>query len=165
MLDRSRKAVREAHMVADASIQENDVLDICISIDGSWQMRGHASSNGLVAAVDVLTGLKNFEGSSGSMEMIGAERMFQRSIQEGNMRYTVMLSDGDAKTFQHLQSLDIYPGIQLEKEECVNHVAKRMGTALREKVKQCKAQKITLGGRAEGALTDNKIDKLTNYYR
>ncbi|KAK3910283.1 Dextranase [Frankliniella fusca] len=207
VLDRSRQAVREAHMEEDPTIQNDDVLDICISIDGSWQMRGHASSNGLVAAVDVLTGLvldfeimskychmcqmqssnlgedspefsdwqnnhidtgecqKNFEGSSGSMEMTGAERLFKRSIEECNMRYVTMLSDGDAKTFQHLQSLNVYPGIQLEKEECVNHVAKRMGTGLREKVKQCKAQKITLGGRGEGALTDNKIDKLTSYYR
>lgn len=99
------------------------------------------------------------------MEMIGAERIFRRSLSEANMRYTIMLSDGDAKTFQHLQKLNIYPGIKIEKEECINHVAKRMGTSLREKVKQCKAQKITLGGRAEGALTDNKIDKLTTYYR
>jgi hypothetical protein len=37
--------------------------------------------------------------------------------------------------------------------ECINHVAKRVGTALRNLVSDYKKRKITLGGRQEGALT------------
>ncbi|KAE8741500.1 hypothetical protein FOCC_FOCC012959 [Frankliniella occidentalis] len=61
----------------------------------------------------------------------------------------------------HLQEVDVYPGIQLAKEECVNHIAKRMGTALRTAVTECKGK----GGRKEGALTEDKINKLPPYYR
>ena len=46
----------------------------------------------------------------------------------------------------------------VEKKECVGHVQKRLGTALRK----LKKEKKGLGGK--GKLTDNMIDKLQNYY-
>ncbi|GFT30085.1 uncharacterized protein TNCV_715461 [Trichonephila clavipes] len=86
---------------------------------------------------------KNFDGSSGSMEMHAAYILWNRSISDCAMRYTTVLCD----------------------EECVNHVAKRLGTALRNKVKEWRSKGVTLGGRKQGSLTDATITKLQNFYR
>ena len=74
---------------------------------------------------------KNYEGSSGGMETKAAELLWDRSTNR-DFRYTTMLSDGDARTFNHLSSLQVYSEVELQKEECINHVAKRLGTALRK---------------------------------
>lgn len=67
----------------------------------------------------------NHEGSSGLMETTVAEIIWKRSESYG-FRYTTMLSDGDSKTFNHLNSLNIYGSDHpLSKEECINHVSKR----------------------------------------
>jgi hypothetical protein len=50
--------------------------------------------------------------------------------------------------------------IQIVKEECVNHVAKRLSTALRNLKKIHKG----LWGQGHGKLTDAKIDKMAVYY-
>ena len=65
------------------------------------------------------------------IEMEAAEILWSHSLEKHNFRYTTLLSDGDAKTFKHLCSLNVYGDVSLTKEECVNHVAKRIGTALR----------------------------------
>ena len=52
---------------------------------------------------------------------------------------------------------NFYP---VRKLECLSHVGKRMGTALRKKTKEDK-----LGGRRCGALTANKCNILQSYYR
>lgn len=98
------------------------------------------------------------------MEVTAAEILWKRSLNECQMRYMTLLSDGDSKTFKHLQSLNVY-GIPLEKEECVNYVSKRLYSALTELVKNCKIKGVTLGGRAKGALTNNVISRLSNYYK
>lgn len=75
------------------------------------------------------------------METEAADRLWRRSINY-NLRYTTLLSDGDSKAFTHLQNINIYGGnVIIEKEECVNHVSKRLGTALRKIVKDCKVKK------------------------
>ncbi|GFU82908.1 uncharacterized protein TNCV_3514861 [Trichonephila clavipes] len=82
------------------------------------------------------------------------------------MRYVSILSDGDAKTYQHLSSLNVYGScIKIAKEECINHVAKRLGTGLRNKILEWRNKGITIGGRKEGNLKENTIVKLTNFYR
>ncbi|KAF8784232.1 hypothetical protein HNY73_011541 [Argiope bruennichi] len=82
------------------------------------------------------------------------------------MRYVSVVSDGDAKTYQHVSELNVYgEDVEITKEECVNHVAKRLGTGLRKKVKECQSKGITLGGRKVGSLKESTILKLTNYYR
>ncbi|GFW32164.1 uncharacterized protein TNCV_2601901 [Trichonephila clavipes] len=53
----------------------------------------------------------------------------------------------------------------MSKEECINHVSKRLGTALRSTVKDCRAQGISLGGKAPGSLKEATIKKLTTYYQ
>ena len=175
------------------------VLDISISIDGSWQKRGRTSKNGIVTVIDTMTGLildfvtlsnychecdtgpapddasyadfiakhqpkcqKTIDCSSGAMEMEGAVIIFRRSIQLHGFRYSQMLGDGDAKTYARVCEDDPYDGRPIEKLECVNHVTKRMETALRNLVQNKKAQGQPIGGK--GKLTDLRIKKLTNYY-
>ena len=47
------------------------------------------------------------------------------------------------------------------KLECVNHVAKRLGTGLRDLKAKLGAQGQSIGGR--GKLTDDRIKQLTGY--
>ncbi|GFY31797.1 uncharacterized protein TNCV_4201061 [Trichonephila clavipes] len=206
MLEMSRQAAREAHVKVDASLKNQEIIDVSVSYDGTWQKRGHTSNLGLGIIIDILSGLvldfevlskychncvvagrdmgvdsaefhiwqkghadecdKNFDGTSGAMEMHAALIMWRRSISDCQMRFVSMLSDGDSKTFQFLSDNKIYGSdIKIEKEECLNHIAKRLGTSLRNKVKEWKVKKVTLGGRKQGSLTDKNITKLQNYYR
>ena len=58
-----------------------------------------------------------------------------------------------------------FPDVTIETiEECVNHVAKRMGTALRKLATEGKKHGVVLGGHGYGKLTKNTIQKLTVYY-
>lgn len=107
---------------------------------------------------------KNYSGSSVSMEVAAADILWRRSVEDCKMRYLTLLSDGDAKTFRHLSNEKIYND-DIQKEECINHVSKRMTTALREQVKKSKVLGITLGGKSKGALTDKVIGILATYYR
>ncbi|KAK3920022.1 Alpha-keto-acid decarboxylase, partial [Frankliniella fusca] len=110
---------------------------------------------------------KNYDGSSKSMENAIAKILWDRSVSGCKMRYTTMLSDGDASifdTFNHLSQNNPYD-IPINKEECINHVSKRLSTALKNKVAQCKAKGIMLGGSGAGQLTENVIMKLASYYR
>ena len=106
---------------------------------------------------------KNFEGSSGAMEVEAGIRIFSRSIDKYKFRYMCMLSDGDSKTFSKLTEMSIYgEKKEIQKLECVNHIQKRMGTALRKLVSEQKARKETISGK--GKLTNALIDKLQTYY-
>jgi hypothetical protein len=100
---------------------------------------------------------KNFHGSSKAMEKEAAIRMWRRSVEKNNLQYTQMLSDGDSSAYKAVVDVAGYPVTKLE---CVNHVDKRMGTALRKKAKENK-----LGGRKYGALTVNACAVLQSYYR
>ncbi|KAL8563508.1 hypothetical protein ACOMHN_066175 [Nucella lapillus] len=173
-LQEAGEQVRATYMDMYLGVSDEDgVLDISISIDGSWQKRGHQSHNGVVTVIDMMTGLvldfvalsnfcqvceigpkpddedyedwrqkhqsqcqKNINCSAGAMEMEGALILFKRSVQLHGFRYTEMLGDGDAKTHSRLLQEDPYDGRPIEKLECVNHVTKRMGTALRNLVKK-----------------------------
>ena len=106
---------------------------------------------------------RNFDGSAGSMEVECAKRIWQRSVSENRLRYTVMLCDGDSKAFDAVSSLNLYgAGNKVIKEDCINHVAKRMGTALMNIISESKVQKDAIGGK--GKLTQAKIKKIQNYY-
>lgn len=73
-----------------------------------------------------------------------------------------MLSDGDSKTFHALTEQAVYDFIKVEKKDCVNHVHKRMGAALRALIDKKIAQSEPLGGK--GQLTQDIIKKIMNYY-
>ncbi|GFU36845.1 uncharacterized protein TNCV_3727091 [Trichonephila clavipes] len=107
----------------------------------------------------------NHLGSSTSMEMEAALTLWKRSTSLG-FRYITVLSDGDCKTFNYLCEKKVYgPDIVIKKEECINHVSKWLRTALRSTVKGCRAQGISLGGKAHGSLKEATIKKLTTYYQ
>ena len=96
----------------------------------------------------------NYEGVSGSMEGQAAVNIWSRSARKNNMRYVTFLSDGDAKTWTRLNQVAPYgKSILIEKEECINHMQKRMSKGLGEL-----AIKEKLCGYADGALTVFKIN-------
>ena len=54
----------------------------------------------------------NYEVSTGSMEVAGAVRIFQRSIEKHGARYVKYYGDGDSKSFDEVKS--VYPEITVE---------------------------------------------------
>ena len=103
----------------------------------------------------------NHATSSKAMEVESAKVMWQRSEEKFKFRYTQMLSDGDSSAFKAVCEARPYgPDVTIEKLECVNHVHKRMGTALRKLTKEER-----LGGRGQGRLTEAKCVSLQNFYR
>ena len=46
----------------------------------------------------------DYQGSSGCMEVVGAERMWRRSVEKNKLRYTTIISDGDSKAYTNLVS-------------------------------------------------------------
>lgn len=183
--------------------QDDGFINTAVSVDGTWQRRGHASHHGVVTANSVKSGkcidvevlsnickgcqywegkegtdgyerwrLKhlckvNHKGSAGAMEAIGATRMFLRSEDNRQLRYTQYLGDGDSASFKKVMELKPYGDeIKIEKLECVGHVQKRCGTRLRRLVNESKGRKLEdgkgIGGM--GRLTKKKIDTLQNYF-
>ncbi|CAN7994909.1 unnamed protein product [Ixodes pacificus] len=105
---------------------------------------------------------KNVDCSAGRLEVEAALVMFRRSLSRHGLRYTTVLSDGDSRTFHALTEEKVYGFVPIEKKDCLNHVHKRMGVALRNVVEKRKAQGEALGGR--GKLTQDKIKKITQYF-
>lgn len=118
---------------------------------------------------------RNYSGSSGGMEAAGAVVLFGRSL-EKKLRYTVFISDGDSSAYDAVLKMNDgdgpYGDVKIAKGECVNHVSKRLGTALRKLRAEAVTEKKTQTGRVirmkdmggKGKLTDNVITKLTQYY-
>lgn len=117
----------------------------------------------------------NFEGSSGAMEARAAIILWGRSLSH-KMRYTTFISDGDSSAFLAVSNMNNNTGPYgkdhpVAKEECINHVSKRLRTALRKLCKTTateilpdgsKRRKRSLGGR--NRLTDNVITRLQYYF-
>lgn len=101
---------------------------------------------------------RNYQGSAKSMEQQIAVFMWKRSIKLYNFRYTTFLGDQDSSTFSKLESENIYgdnhPIIKLN---CVGHVVKSFGTALRSTSK-----KHHLGGK--GRLTKTLTERMQQWY-
>ena len=71
------------------------------------------------------------------MESTEALAIWKRSVSKNKLSYTQMISDGGSKIFKLLSDQLPYGVSNLvSKHECVGHVQKRMGTALREKAKE-----------------------------
>ena len=65
------------------------------------------------------------------MEVEAARVLWRRSVDRYKLTYTVLLSDGDAKTFSELTTIKLYgDALETEQEESVNHVSKRPRSAL-----------------------------------
>ena len=105
----------------------------------------------------------NFTGSSPAMEAEGAQVLWERSIELHNIRYKWMVSDGDSKAFNTIES--IYSDCKVVKLDCVGHVQKRMGKHLmnlKARTKGKLADGKPIGG--QGRLTEGKIKHLQKYY-
>ena len=98
----------------------------------------------------------DFKGSAPAMEPEGAERIFKRSFEKHGLHYTKFYGDGDSKSYGRVKN--VYEDKPVVKYECIGHVQKRVGTALRKLKKDRKEM------RGKGKLTDKMIDKLQNYY-
>ncbi|XP_077493058.1 uncharacterized protein LOC144104115 [Amblyomma americanum] len=106
---------------------------------------------------------KNSDSKAGHMEVEAGLILFRRSLERHGLHYTTILCDGDSRTFTAIQEAKVYGFIDVQKEDCVNHVQKRMGTALRNLVQKQKGEgKRSLGGR--GRLTNDLIMRLSTYY-
>ncbi|XP_050027338.3 uncharacterized protein [Dermacentor andersoni] len=76
---------------------------------------------------------KNVDCSSHAMETEAAVRIWQRSRSyDTPLYFRKFLSDGDSKAYAAVVEANVYSGVLIEKEDCTNHVAKRLGTALRK---------------------------------
>ena len=106
----------------------------------------------------------NHTASSGAMEAAGAIELFRRSVEKNNLIYNEYLGDGDTSSFKAVVDSKPYEeyNINPKKLECVGHVQKRLGTRLRNKVKEYKGTKTPIGGR--GQLHEKAINSMQNYY-
>ncbi|KAJ4433627.1 hypothetical protein ANN_15937 [Periplaneta americana] len=177
-----RLEVRKAYsdLIVDAAVPE--ISDISVSFDGTWLTRGHSSMYGVGSvhdrqemrahpdfrvwyAVHAPECDINHEGSSGAMEAEAALILWKRSEQYG-LRYTTILSDGDASTYKRISDEKPYgASVAIKKEECINHIGKRLGTALRKAVSEWRTRGCKLGGRGHSTLKAMTIAKLQKYYQ
>jgi RNase P subunit RPR2 len=186
MSDAVKEAVEENNTKND-----QEVNDIPAAFDGTWQKRGHQSLNGVVTATSVDTGKvidvsilskychcqnkdkhdnhcsRNYNGSSGGMEVSGVQEIFSNSLKKYNVRYTNYLGDGDSKSYNSVVAAKPYgDDVTITKLECVGHIQKRLGARLRKLKLQLKGKKLDdnlpIGGR--NRLTDATIDQLQTYY-
>ena len=74
-----------------------------------------------------------------------------------------MLCDGDSKAFDAVTELKVYgEDVAITKEDCINHVSKRMGTALRKSVAENKAKETSIS--EKGKPSKEKIARIQNFY-
>ncbi|GFX92993.1 uncharacterized protein TNCV_139371 [Trichonephila clavipes] len=94
----------------------------------------------------------NHVGSSCAMEQEAALKLWQRTEDSG-FRYMTLLSDGGAKTYQYLNVKEVHGHeIKIKKEECINHVRKRLVKSLRKAVKEWRTRGVSLGGEYRDSL-------------
>ena len=66
------------------------------------------------------------------MEKEGILGMYRRSVELHNIFYDPFIGDGDSSTYRSVVKEAIYGSWKtVRKEECINHVAKRIGSGLR----------------------------------
>lgn len=114
----------------------------------------------------------NFTGKSGAMEKTMAQNMWNRSEDKNSMRYTTFIGDGDSSTHKALVDNPPYEDHPVEKEECVNHVTKRIVTRLMKLRKEHVVEIITSTGRTikrsvlggRNKLTQDAITSLGKYF-
>ena len=106
----------------------------------------------------------NHDGSSGGMEAQPAVEMFTDSIKKRKLRYTVFVG-GDSSCFGTVKE-SLNDKYNIEKEECVGHVQKRMGSSLKNFKNDHNGKKLADGKPVEGkgCLTERVINSMQNYY-
>ena len=97
------------------------------------------------------------------MEVQGAVDHWSRSLERRKLCYVTFIGGGDCKGHQAVVDSSPYgPDCQVEKEECVEHIQKRVGTRLRDLKKRLGFQKLSDGKPIEGQcwLPDRMVDLL-----
>ena len=104
--------------------------------------------------------------SAPAMESEAAVILWKRSVADRGLLHTTYIGDGDGQTFNAVVDADPYDGVEIEKEECIGHVQKRIGAGLRELKRTTKGTKLSDGKAltGRGRLTDKTIDTLQTYY-
>ena len=94
--------------------------------------------------------LSNYTGSSPAMEPHGAIILWKRSL-DYNLHYVTFIGDGDSKSYQNVGQEKSYGSeYPVEKSDCIGHVQKWMGTALRKiKKKIIEAQNFQMAAQLE----------------
>ena len=81
------------------------------------------------------------------MEAKRAAEFFLRSVEKRNLMYTTFVGDGDSDCFgtvkEECEKLGI--GYNIVKEECMGHIQKRLGTALRQLKLRMRGNKLPDG--------------------
>ncbi|GFV34621.1 uncharacterized protein TNCV_1449271 [Trichonephila clavipes] len=145
------------------------------ALNGSWQIRGYQSLNGIVTdqwhtgkvidfevfskhcrcktafnSVHKPSCIANYSGTSGIMEGKVLKAIFKRSEAHEGVRYIKYLSDGDSRGFSSILALSPY-GTQVKKKfECVRHIQKRIGTLLLDLNSKNKRKKLSDGKSLSG---------------
>ena len=83
-----------------------------------------------------------------------------------NVRCNPFIGDGDSSAYATFDKSRPYgPKVSIQKEKCVNHVTKRMGSNLRRLVKKYKGKfEDGKGIAGKRRLTDARIDAIQNFY-
>ena len=77
------------------------------------------------------------------MESKGAIAIFKRGLKERGLKYTHFIGDGDSSCFEKVEEelKCIYgDSYVIQKEECIGHIQKRIGSALLQYIKNMKGQ-------------------------
>ena len=100
------------------------------------------------------------------METEAAVKLWKRSEETNGLKYVYYIGDGDRKGFDAVTADKPYGDIAVEKEECIGHVQKRLGKALRDLKKKQGKDKLSDGKPlcGKGRLTEKYMDRLQNYY-
>ena len=95
--------------------------------------------------------------------------MYQRSIETRRLKYTTFVGDGDSDTLELIKEnmADAYGDrYSVQTEDCIGHIQKRMGSALRLCVASMKGKRLddgkTVGGK--GRLTKDRINSVKIYF-
>lgn len=104
---------------------------------------------------------KNFDGSPQAMEGELGLILWKRSVELHKLKYGEFLGDGDSHTYDKVVQAQVYgPDFEIKKTDCINHVAKRMGAAVREFADETPASRLPDKGRFQKDI----VPKLQNYY-
>ena len=100
---------------------------------------------------------------TGSMETEAAKLMWAWSVELMDAKYPSLLGDGDAALLSALNTLQPYGAdVTIMKQECINHISKRMYRGLAAALK-APAVGGSLGGKCK--LTQVRMKKMSAYYR
>ena len=106
----------------------------------------------------------NYEGSAGVMEAVGVVRCFNNSIEDNKLRYKTYIGDDDTKSYREVVKADPYPGMVVEKGECIGHIQKRVGSRLRRLKKEHGKEILKDDKCLNRRIPDKAINRLQNYF-